>query len=96
MVDLDHGDLHPVEQAERNHQGIPLIGVPPHLLDAGVGQLEGQQRRSDQASAPQAHGDRRPIRLAEQQRTQRRSVDDLNGHCDPRGPCRQRCEVSTG
>jgi hypothetical protein len=61
MVDLDDPDLHPIEHAERGHQVVTLVGVATHLLDADVGDLEAQQRGSDQGRSPQSLGDRRQL-----------------------------------
>ena len=83
LIDLNNADLHPLEHPERGHQGVSLIGVPPHLPEADTGDLERQQRGSDQARVPQTLGDVRAVRLAKEQGAESGSIDDLSGHRDP-------------
>jgi hypothetical protein len=43
MVDLGDADLHLLEHPERSCQGVAPLGLPAHLLQAHVGDLEVQQ-----------------------------------------------------
>ena len=66
MVDFNDADLHPMEHPEPSYKRVPLIRVPAHLFDAGVGDFEWQQCGRDQARFPQTPGNCWSVRLSEQ------------------------------
>jgi hypothetical protein len=82
MIDPDVVHAKPATQAEAGEKRFALLGMTPAFHKTDVGEFEGQKAGGDQACVAEPACNGFSLRLTEQQRSERRGIDDLNDRHD--------------